>query len=426
MRFYLKIFGIAFLCFAVIIGAGLYFFIHNIDKSVVVKSEGTIQPRFTEDKISDEDRLDLSVMTRKSARVNVLLLGSDGGRSDMMMVISYDPIRKLADLISVPRDTYNRVAGYDSPGMHKINAVYGLKNGEGGPDGTRRQIEKVLQIPIHYYVNVDYNAVREIVDIMGGVQVEVPRRMKYDDPYSKPPLHIDLQPGLQTLNGDKAIQFLRWRKNNDGYGEGDIQRIERQHAFVKNAIGKAIGLKLPAIIKASTKYVKTDMETSEMIHYAGTSIGMDRDKLQSYRIPGTTATMEGLSYFVHNSKDTGKMMLAIYNRMGTETPVEGTVTHLKQLDPTAVESETALPMTADKPSKKKDSDAKAKKEKEEAPVSEDPQPEAIDAPVSDPSATPETPLVTPPATDGGTTPADGSTPAVTPEAPPVTPDQPIQ
>lgn len=324
MRFYLKIFVAAFLCFTMMIGTGLYAYIQS-EPGVVEEGEKDTSANFLKpDEVSESDRLDLDVMTRKSKRLNVLLMGSDGGRSDTMMLVSFDPDRKLLDIVSVPRDTYNKLPGHDSPGAEKINAVYGFKGAEGGPEGVARQIEKLLDVPVHYYVNVDYDCVREVVDILGGVEADIPNRMLYDDPYCDPPLHINLQEGNQLLNGDKAIQFLRWRKNNNGEQQGDLQRIERQHAFVKTAMKKAMGLKLPQVIQASFKHLKTDMTVDKMLYYGVAAVGMDLGKVQSGMIPGTAQMIDGLSYYVHDPEGTENLMLDIYNRTGEEQADEST------------------------------------------------------------------------------------------------------
>lgn len=309
-------------------------FMKGVGGSFITGTGDAPAPLPTEGIITEEDRKSLSIMTQKSARVNVLIAGTDGGRADTIMVMSYDPIRKLVDIVSIPRDTYHKMPGYDGAGMYKINASYALRGDEGGIERVRKEISSMLNIPIHYTVDMNYNAVREVIDIIGGVEVNIDKRMKYDDIYSDPPLHIDFQPGVQVLDGQKAIEFLRWRKNNrgvKGYGEGDIQRIERQQQFVKDAIAKAFGLKLPMVIQAASNHIKTDMPMKQMLYYAGTSIGMDTAQMRSYRIPGTTATINHLSYFIGNPADTETMMLAIYNRQEGELPLDGTIDTLKKL-----------------------------------------------------------------------------------------------
>ncbi len=338
MRFYLKVFSVAFLCFALVIGAVLFFVVKpsGSEKAEGGKSDGLFSIFNKKAEFTPEDRLDLDKMVKKSNRLNVLVMGTDGGRSDTMMMVSYDPDNQLVDIVSVPRDTYYQLPG-KSP--MKINAVVGLKGSLGGPEGTVREVSNVLGVPVDNYVAVDYKAVKEVVDILGGVEMDIPFHMQYDDPYSKPPLHIDIPAGKQLLDGDHAIQFLRWRKNNGGaHGqEGDLGRIERQQLFVKTAIKKALGLKLPLIIPTAMKYVDTDMPVGEMVKQGSSMIGMDMKNTRSYRIPGEAKTIGGASYYLHYPTATEAVMLAIYNRTGEETPVEGTLTKLEDVvDPSKV------------------------------------------------------------------------------------------
>lgn len=393
MRFYLKIFAMAFLCFAVIIGSGLYFFMKPSDANSASDDKDSVFSIFGPKKaeITPEDRLSLEKMTEKSNRVNVLMMGTDGGRSDTMMMVSYDPDTKLIDIVSVPRDTY-----YQMPGKSpmKLNAVIGLKGSLGGPAGTAREVSKVLGVPVNYYVSVDYEAVKEVVDIIGGVEIEIPRRMKYDDPYADPELHIDLKAGKQKLNGDQAIQFLRWRKNNDGSGgaEGDLGRIERQQMFVKTALKKALGLKLPLLIPTAFKYVKTDMSAGDMLKQGTSMIGMDMKNTRSYRIPGEAKTINAASYYLHYPKATEAVMLAIYNRTGDEPPVDGTLTKLEEvIDPSTVikDSKKTLVESSDEEPADKPKDKPKEPETPVEPAVEGDVPPEDQTPPTDPATLPD-------------------------------------
>lgn len=403
MRFYLKVFAAAFLCFALIIGAGLYFFIKPSSANGVEdtgKEESILDIFSKKAEITEEDRLSLDRMVKKSNRVNVLMMGNDGGRSDTMMMVSYDPDLKLIDIVSVPRDTYYQLPG-KSP--MKINAIFGMKGDNGGPAATAKAVSGVLGVPVDYYVSVDYKAVSEVVDIIGGVEVDIPRRMKYDDPYDKPALHIDLMPGKQVLDGDKAIQFLRWRKNNDGSGgaEGDLGRIERQQAFVKTAIKKALGLKLPLIIPTAFKYVKTDMPVTEMIKQGTSMIGLDMSKTRSYRIPGEARNIKSVSYYLHYPAATEAVMLAIYNRTGDETAVSDTLTKLEDVvDPSKVIKDSKKTIVQPEPEDEKPAD----------------KPKATDVEIEEtpPAETPDTTVETPPA-DGGPDPTFPDGTSITPD-----------
>ncbi len=317
MKSYIRVFAAAFLCFSLMIGTGLYAYIQSGSSGVEETGErmAAEPPR---DEITEADRTDLDVMAEKSRRVNVLMMGSDGGRSDTMMLVSFDPGLKLMDIVSIPRDTYHPVPGHTAVGAQKLNAVYGFKGAAGGAEGVAREVEKLLGIPVNYYVNIDYDAVREIVDILEGIPVTIDQPMNYDDEYDDPPLHIHFSKGPILLSGDNAVQYLRWRKNNGEEGAGDLGRIQRQHDFVKASLKKAISLKLPQVIRASFKHVKTDMTVDKMLFYGVSLVGIDTEKLKSVMIPGEVSSVDGLSCYIHDPEATEQLLLGIYNRTGEE------------------------------------------------------------------------------------------------------------
>ena len=314
MRFYLRVFAVALLCFSTLIGTGAYAYIQSGSSGIEETGEAAAEKASGDRKVTPEDRLDLETMVRKSARVNVLMMGSDGGRSDTMMLVSFDPDMKLMDIVSVPRDTYHPVPGHTAVGAQKLNAVYGFKGEEGGPEGVARQVEKLLGVPVNYYVNIDYDAVREIVDILGGIPVEISEKMNYDDPYDDPPLSIHFEKGSHLLTGEDAVKYLRWRKNNDEEGAGDLGRIQRQHGFVKAVVKKAVSLKLPQVIRTSFKHVRTDMKMDKMLMYGVSVVGMDMEMINSTMIPGEVTSVDGLSCYVHDPEATETLLLGIYNR----------------------------------------------------------------------------------------------------------------
>jgi len=313
MGHYLKVMGAALLCFSAVVGAGFFAYLESGPGSSTPAAAYEPAPG-QETALTEADRRDLKVLAEKTGRVNILLMGSDGGRSDTMMVVSLDPRTRLVDLVSVPRDTYHPVPGHTAVGAQKLNAVYGFKGGDGGPEGVRRQVAALLGIPIHYYVNIDYQGVREVVDILGGVPVEIPFRMVYDDVYDDPPLHIRFEQGSHLLSGDDAVKYLRWRKNNGEEGAGDLGRIQRQQDFMGAALKKALGLKLPSVIQASFRHLKTDMPVDRMLRYGAVLAGFDPSGLQAQLIPGEVQTVDGLSVYVHDPAATEALLLALYNR----------------------------------------------------------------------------------------------------------------
>src|SRR6056297_503575 len=192
-------------------------------------------------------------------RVNILVMGVESTRTDTIIFLSIDTGSNKVDAVSIPRDTYYPTEGKDGLGQKKINAVYGFKD-NGGPEGLKKAVSNLLNSEIDYYVKVDYKGVQSVLELIGGVKVDVPFKMKYDDPYANPRLHIDFEPGLQVINGSEALEYLRFRKSNDGsVGGGDVSRIQRQQDFLKSAAKSALGPKLPLVIARGLSYVESDI-----------------------------------------------------------------------------------------------------------------------------------------------------------------------
>ena len=190
---------------------------------------------------------------KDSQRVNILLMGTNGNLSDTIILASYDMKNQKVDLISIPRDTYFERAGHDSAAARKINAAYG----SGKALGSATAVSQVLLgMPINYYAVVDYKGVANIVDSLGGVSVNVPFHLVYNDPYADPPLHIDIPEGQQVLNGEKAVQFIRYRH---GYAEGDIGRVKAQQEFMKSAFAQALSYKLPTVAATVVQNIDSDI-----------------------------------------------------------------------------------------------------------------------------------------------------------------------
>lgn len=244
------------------------------------------------------ENADLGAYAKSGERLNLLLIGADGGRSDTMMVMSIGLKGKNIKLLSIPRDTYYHLEGYDAYDQRKLNAVYGHGEEKGGAKGVKSAVEDITKLKIPYYVEVNYDAVMEIVDLVGGVEFEVPFDMDYDDPYAKPPLHIHLKKGVQVLDGPKAMQFLRWRKNNGSEGTGDMDRMKRQQDFMTAAAKKAFGLKLPKVIKAAYENVNTNLSVSDMVYLGSKMVGTDLGAIEKQTLPGNLDMKNGYSYVV--------------------------------------------------------------------------------------------------------------------------------
>lgn len=245
--------------------------------------------------------------------VNFLITGVDIGnaetgadnaaqRTDTIMVVSYDPSAKTIKVTSVPRDTKIKINGKNA----KINSAVPV----GGAKYLADSIQNMMGINTNYYMQVDYAAFRSIIDAIGGIDVNIENKMDYDDAAQN--LHIHFDKGVQHLNGQKAEEFFRWRKNNDGTGfaEGDIGRIKAQHNFIEAVVEKLKAkktiFKLPTILKAIAKNTKTNMSASEIIKYGKAALKVNKSNISMNTIKGTSMYIGGISYFVYDSNGSSK------------------------------------------------------------------------------------------------------------------------
>ena len=239
-------------------------------------------------------------------KLNIMIMGvdrraDDVGRSDTLMVATIDKKNKQAALLSVPRDT--RVA-IEGNGFDKINAAYAY----GGSKLSRSAVENLLGTPIQYYILVDIKAFERIIDALGGIDLNVEKRMYYEDPWDDDGgLVIDLYPGEQHLDGKRAIEYVRYRD-----GEGDIGRIGRQQKFMKAVLEKlltpSVLPKLPDFIKEVRSAVETDMPLNEMISL-GKDLSAFREKgIETSMVPGKPAYLQDVSYWLPELPELRQMM----------------------------------------------------------------------------------------------------------------------
>ncbi|MDN5352445.1 MAG: polyisoprenyl-teichoic acid--peptidoglycan teichoic acid transferase [Clostridiales bacterium] len=321
MKFYIKVFVISLVGFLSLFGGILFAFEtlytaeptgSDATSSAVETTVGTTESATEPEEI--DDRTELQKIAEASDRINVLAFGLNDSLADTIMLVSFDPSVPRLDIISVPRDTYNPIEGYDGSGQKKINAIYGMKD-IGGVNGMKKYLSEFLGVPIDYYVRVDFNAVQAVVDTLGGYDVYVPFNMDYDDVWDTPPLHIHFEKGQYHLDGADTVKYLRWRKNSDGsMQEGDVARIERHQAFVDEMIQKALSFKLPSVINTiiGSNYVKTDMTLENALAYAVSAASMTSDNVNFYTIDGEAKMINGLSYWVHDPAALETLLFDIY------------------------------------------------------------------------------------------------------------------
>lgn len=248
-------------------------------------------------------------------KLNMLLLGVDEGgyRSDTIMLVSVDNVKKDIKLISIPRDT--KITLNNGKAM-KINACMGMKNREQFMIET---IKTITKMPIHYYCEINFDGFKEIVDILGGVDYDVPFDMDYDD--SAQDLHIHLKAGQQHLDGQAAHDFVRFRHNNKGaevyapgeYYKGDIGRISAQQDFLSELFRQKMQpqyiLKAPELINAAYKYVRTNFTVKTAIEFISMLKSTETTELKTYLLPGASKYENNISYYIYSPSETKKLVL---------------------------------------------------------------------------------------------------------------------
>ncbi|MBM6760264.1 LCP family protein [Megamonas hypermegale] len=247
-----------------------------------------------------------TVTTQQSNAINIMIMGvdrraDDVGRSDTLMVLTYNPADKKASLLSLPRDTRVHIEKND---YDKINHAYAY----GGHELTKKTVEAFLNVPVDYYVMIDVHAFEKIIDAVGGVDIDVEKRMYYEDPWDDDGgLVIDLYPGKQHMDGKTAIQYVRYRD-----GEGDIGRITRQQKFIKafmsQIISPSILPKLPEIIQNISSAIQTDMPIDKMISLMTDLPTVQQNGLNSTMVPGKPAYIEDISYWIPDIAKTRQLI----------------------------------------------------------------------------------------------------------------------
>lgn len=252
---------------------------------------------------------------RGKNEITFLLLGVDakdlsksrGTRTDTMMVIRYNGDTGNISMLSVPRDTRTEIKG--RKGQEKINHAHAY----GGPELALDTVNKLLGLKLNYYVRVDYKIVEELVDIIGGVEIDVPKDMVYRDPVADPPLHINIKKGRQVLDGEKSLQYLRYRK---GYANQDLGRIEAQQNFMKEAIKQGLKptniIKLPQIIESSFRNLDTNIPFDTVMKFSLKAKNINTDNIQSTTLPGSPKRINGVWYFIHDEAKTKEAIKSLF------------------------------------------------------------------------------------------------------------------
>lgn len=249
-----------------------------------------------------------------------LILGKSQNLTDTLILASYDPKDQSAAMLSIPRDTFIGDNTKKARPGNKLNSFY--SNGS-TPEKTIEAINKVTGLNLKYYILIDTKALKELVNIVGDVEFNVPIDMDYDDETQD--LHIHLKEGLQKLNGDKVEQVVRFRHNNDGstysykYGIEDYGRMKTQRELIKTVLKQTIQFKnikeIGKIMDLAKDYVQTNMEFSNLKDYIPYIVNLDVDSIQAEQLPGESKMLNGIWFFLNDKEETKEVVDRLFRNV---------------------------------------------------------------------------------------------------------------
>jgi len=224
-------------------------------------------------------------------RINILIVGCDeienNGRADTIVFLSISPKTKDVLILSIPRDTRVEIP---ERGMDKINHAYAF----GGKKLISETVSLFLDVPIHFYAIADFNGFVNIIDELGGVEIDVEKEMHYVDKAGG--LDINLYPGKQILNGEKSLQYIRFRHDQ----LGDLGRIKRQQKLALAVIEKMMNFdsitKIPQISEEMKGYIETDIKVQDAVALANLFKGINQEEFKIETIQAKPVYIEGVSY----------------------------------------------------------------------------------------------------------------------------------
>ncbi len=250
------------------------------------------------------------------------LVNSFEGLTDTMLLLRFDPENKKVSVLSIPRDTRTYIPDH---GVTKINEA----NAYGGPALSAKSVSELLGgVGIDRYVTINVQGVQALVDALGGVTVHVPKDMKYQDDSQH--LYINLKAGRQQLDGNKTLQLLRFRYDENG----DIGRIQRQQmvmrALMEQTLNPTTATRLPQIMNVIQSHLDTNLSVEELVALVGFAAQVNRSNTKMLMIPGRFSAPGEYraSYWIPNS-DQIRSLVAKYFDFGTPNLQQADASSLK-------------------------------------------------------------------------------------------------
>ncbi|MBU9721746.1 MULTISPECIES: LCP family protein [Bacillaceae] len=261
----------------------------------------------------EEAKVEMEQMVRNGDTISIMIAGVDNehgrisGRSDVLMVAVIDLETQESTLLSIPRDTYVEIAGtgeYD-----KINHAYA-----NGVDTAVKTLENFLDIPIDHYIAVNFTGFEQFIDFLGGIELDVERTIYHN----LHPERVYLYPGIQTVNGSNALEYVRFRADN----EGDFGRNRRQQQVVKEVLNQSTSLRsvtrIPDILDILGNNVRTSMDTGTMFSMVRNLNSLTGDNVETLRLVGEGMVLNGVYYVDVSDEDHSEVVEALQERMQIE------------------------------------------------------------------------------------------------------------
>jgi len=287
-----------------------YLYLSNLNNSAVDLSKKDSTSGINVEKIKNDGK-----------SCNILVMGVDVGtpgatnandpkRTDTLILAHYNADDKKINLVSIPRDTLVSINGKNQ----KINAAHAI----GGVRYAVAAVEALLGIQIDYYGKINYEGFDKVINAIGGVDMDITRQMDYDDPTQDLSIHFNKGTTVH-MDGKKAEEFFRWRKNTDGSGftNGDLGRIQNQHMFISKVMEKIKSpitvIKIPSILSAIKSSVETNMDANEILKYGYIFATIDNTKLSIDTIKGDLKDVAGVSYVVYDDAQNEKIISELNN-----------------------------------------------------------------------------------------------------------------
>lgn len=272
------------------------------------------------DKSENIDKNNKKSIFTPPVRTNVLVVGFDKGKNltDVIMVLSFVSTTGDIKIMSIPRDTYISYTGDElksfrninkyAPSVMKANSIYAY-SAKDGMNMLKSTVENILDIKLDYYLKVDLDAFKYIVDSVGGIYFDVPKGgLKYTDPTQN--LYINLKEGRQLLDGEAAEGLVRFRK---GYARQDLHRVEIQQEFIKEFVMQVMNKdtimdNLGGIALGAIKYVETDFKITDLPKYISIIPDIKINSIENATLPGYPQSINGVSYYINNKEETRELV----------------------------------------------------------------------------------------------------------------------